>query len=454
MHISLFCRITFFLVLALANNSPAVGQILEKIHSFDGTDGATPESSLILSANGSFYGVTRLGGTHNLGTAFQITPEGAFTSLVSFNGTNGSNPRCKLLESSDGLLYGTTMFGGDSNEGTVFKLTTNGVLTTLASFGGINGKVPYAGLTEGTNGAFYGTTFGFGGTTPNVRGTIFRVTREGVLTTIKSFPFNDPNGRTFYAGLTLANDGNFYGADAFGGTPPNDKGTIYRVSHEGNFNVIFSFSGTNGRGPVGTLTLGSDNQFYGSTAQGGTNNYGTLFRITTNGQLTTLHHFSSAPLGIGHTPEADLLRDDNGDLYGVTHYPDTAGGWGSVFKLTTDGVMEQLALFDSPSGPLWRAGVIKGSDGHLYGQSPRGGTFSNGFVYRIITPILLSLFQAGNELVLSWPTNAVGYKLESTLDLNSSIDWIVSTNLPVVLGAEYVVTNSIQGVAQFYRLKQ
>ena len=106
----------------------------------------------------------------------------------------------------DGNFYGTTYEGGSSGYGTVFKVTTNGVLTSLVSFNNnlTNGAYPVAGLVLGPDGSFYGTTSkGYG------NGSVFKVTTNGTLTTLNFFNYAD--GSSLDAGLTLGNDGNFYG---------------------------------------------------------------------------------------------------------------------------------------------------------------------------------------------------------------------------------------------------
>lgn len=453
MQTHFFVKIFGFFVLTCGGYSVAVGQTVEVIHSFDGTNGAYPESSLVLSSNGNFYGVTEMGGASNLGSIFEINPDGDFRSLISFNGTNGSTPRGSLLESTDGFLYGTTSSGGASGKGTVFKMTTNGSLTTLYSFDGVSGSVPRAGLAEGTNGEFYGTTFGPIGAKQS--GSLFRITRQGILTTLKAFQTTEADGKAFYSGLTLGPDGNFYGVDEqVGGFPPNNNGTIYRVTHEGDFNVVFRFDGTNGRSPVARLVLGNDGKFYGSTSAGGTNHYGTLFQFTTDGQLTTLFTLADGSnTGIGETPDTELLREDNGDIYGLTHYPVAiGGGWGSIFKLENNGTISCLYSFDTSSGPKRRAGLIRGSDGNFYAQSPSGGAFGKGYIYRLLMSPKLKWEKTMEGLVFSWPTNFAGFTLQWKPALISTNAWIDSAESPTVYGSEFVVTNAVAGEARFYRL--
>ena len=156
---------------------------------------------------------------------FQLTPAGVLTVLYNFDGNaNGGNPAGALTQGRDGSFYGTTQQGGAYSGGTVYSITSTGTFTTLASFtGDAGGSFPYTGLTQGNDGNFYGTTL-FGGT--NGAGTIFRVTRAGVLKSLYSFS-NGLDGGTPLAGLALGNDGNFYGATYTGGA--NNLGAIFRL---------------------------------------------------------------------------------------------------------------------------------------------------------------------------------------------------------------------------------
>jgi len=161
------------------------------------------------------------------GTVFKMTATGVLTTLVNFtdNGTKnkGAMPETALVQGSDGNFYGTTLAGGTNGYGTVFKMTPAGALTTLVNFAYDQGGFwPEAGLVQGIDGNFYGTTYG-GGT--NYRGTSFKMTPAGVLTTLVNF--NELNGTFPEAGLCKGDDGNLYGTTSDGGA--SDFGTVYRI---------------------------------------------------------------------------------------------------------------------------------------------------------------------------------------------------------------------------------
>ncbi|MCW5552787.1 MAG: immunoglobulin domain-containing protein [Verrucomicrobiae bacterium] len=379
-----------FLILATASLVGA--QTLQTLCSFNSTNGSTPRAELTLGNDGNFYGTTPGGFGSDKGTVFKVTTNGALTTLVSFSNSNGASPRAALTLGNDGHFYGTAYWGGFTNStftygmGTVFKVTTNGTLTTLASFSSTNGANPEAGMTLGNDGNFYGTTYGGGITNPASpygMGTVFKMTTSGTLT--KLVAFNSANGAYPYAALTLGPDGIFYGTTKYGGitnsTYPDGMGTVFKVTTNGLVTTLVSFTGTNGANPYAALTLGNDGHFYGTTVYGGITNstwrtgMGTVFKVTTNGSVTTLVWLTGIN---GAYPEGGLTMGNDGNFYGTTARGGITNstepyGWGTVFQVMTNGTLTTLVTFGFTNGSLPRAALTLGNDGDFYGTTAAGG---------------------------------------------------------------------------------
>ncbi len=312
---------------------------VSNLYTFSGAytgDGEYPVAGLVLGRDGNFYGTTEYGGTNNpsaYGTVFRISPSGSYSNLYWFgNIPDGNYPEAGLVQGRDGNFYGTTYNGGTGDLGTVFQITTNGNVTILHSFTNcpVDGAEPQAGLVQGSDGNFYGTTYA-GGT--NCDGTVFRITTNGNVTILHSFAFI-PDGAEPEAGLVQGSDGNLYGTTYYGGTNSDYAGTVFRISPSGSgYSVLHSFGSTgDGAMPVAGLVQGSDGNFYGTTEYGGTNNDGTLFRISPSGSYSLLYSFRGIPDGIG--PLAVLVQGSDGNFYGTTANGGTNNSEGTVFKLT------------------------------------------------------------------------------------------------------------------------
>jgi uncharacterized repeat protein (TIGR03803 family) len=377
--------------------------VLTTLYSFTGaTDGSTPNAGVIQGKDGNFYGTTAYGGAYDVdrggdGTIFKMTTAGALTTLASFNDTNGYDPEAVLVQAVDGILYGTTTSGGADGLGTLFKITTNGVFTPLITFHGANGAQPRAGLVQGTDSYLYGTTLANGPVNLVLgNGTVLKATTNGALSTLYIFGDNNPNGAQPAARLAAGADGAFYSTTIFGGTNHGSFGTVFKLATNGTYTVLASFSGTNGAYPQAGLVAGSNGNFYGTTSYGGTNDTtnggdGTVFRITTNGLLSVLASLGSTN---GANPLAELAWGPDGNLYGTTQNGGTNnvanGGNGTVFRITTNGVLARLVSFNRTNGANPAAGLTLGPDGSFYGTAAYGGTNDmasggDGTVFRVTT---------------------------------------------------------------------
>jgi uncharacterized repeat protein (TIGR03803 family) len=354
-------------------------QNLTTLINFDGSDGFDTElMSLVQGTDGNFYGTTSYGGTNNLGTVFKITPEGRLTTLHSFDMTDGATPYAGLVQAHNGNFYGTTAYGGSNNDGVVFKITAEGTLTTLYSFCSIpncnDGARPQGTLVEATNGDFYGTTASSGG---NQRGTIYKITQAGKFTTVYNFCSlpNCADGGFPAGGLVQATDGDFYGTTGNGGS--SDAGTVFRMTPGGRLTTLHNFDGTHGSEPYSTLVQATDGNFYGTTLTGGGINYGTAFKITPGGNFTMLHSFCFR-LGCpdGYFPFAGLVQANDGNFYGTTYgggRSTTCSECGTLFKITPEGKLTTVHSFDQTDGVHPSGGLLQATDGILYGTTPFGG---------------------------------------------------------------------------------
>jgi uncharacterized repeat protein (TIGR03803 family) len=418
-----------------------------------------------------------------LGSPARASNQGyTYEQLFVFSGdTNGYGPEGALVQAADGNFYGTCAEGGQPTSncptcgyGTVFKMTPSGYLTTIAWFGYTNGAYPYGAMIEATDGNFYGTA-----------GWLFRLTPGGDLTgaaggELAGDPIQGTNSYIYSAdayygyvrwssldgsgagsvyapgtlssGLIQASDGNFYGLTSSGGTA--GFGTAYKLTPGGVLTTLVSFGGTNiGRWPYGKMLQASDGNLYGICASPDQ-----VFKLTLSGTLTTFAVFGTNG-DRGTDPNGGLIEANDGNFYGTTYSGGgvAGAGGGTVFKITPQARLSTLFAFTTVgaypgSSPL--AGLVQGSDGNLYGTCAYGGAYGGGNIFRIIMPgPQLNIGHTANQLVLSWRTNYVGFTLQSSHGL-SPPNWADCTNSPTVSGGQFWTTNPISSGAQFFRLRK
>jgi uncharacterized repeat protein (TIGR03803 family) len=452
-------------------------QSIEPIHSFINSGFTSPRNpcgDLILGGDGNFYGTTHFGGNGGFGSVFKVTTTGVLSVLASFDGAHtGGDPKGAVTLGPDGNLYGTTYFSGPNGVGTVFRVAANGVLTTLYSFSrttsngssytNSDGAYPESGLALGPDGYFYGTT-SMGGA--NGRGSVFKITTNGALAPLFSFSAlvasaigsTNATGASPYGGLTWGPDGNLYGTTMLGGSKAD--GTVFRITTNGAFTTIVNFVGTNGVGPKTTMTLGPDGNLYGTTVNGGIyGDEGTVFKLTTNGVLTTLVSFNNS----GAAPEAGVAFGPDGNLYGTTSSGNSRDGsdqWGTVIRVTTNGILTTLAKFTNTNGFRPEGGVTFGPDGNLYGTTFQGGSDdpnAAGVVYRLNLglnkPPSISISTGGAVLIHLATTSGSTNLLWATTDLSLSMGkWqVLATNVATNGFSQFTDTNASEHQVRFYR---
>ena len=347
-------------------------------HNFTGQDGGNPFIGMIQINDGTFYGATG-GGGFGCGTLYKIAQNGILTTLHSFsaNGIDGCGPATGLVQATDGYFYGTTSGGGTGgNNGTIYRIDQSGNFLSLLSFDGTNGRQP-SRLIQASDGMLYGTTSSSGAANP---GTVFRLDAAANLTTLHFFSVSEGSQMREY-GLVQANDGDFYGTAAHGGSPACPQaptfqsgcGTVFKIDVLGNLSVLHSFTGTDGNNPYSGLIQASDGKFYGTTLAGGSFDMGTIFRIGEAGNFESLHEFDGND---GREP-VRILQASDGNLYGTTKL---APGFGSIFKMDPQGNIFNIHTFNFSDGylPFW---VIQANDGRLFGTTSRGGSSDLGVIF-------------------------------------------------------------------------
>jgi len=377
------------------------GQSFATLHSFGAlssvndtnSDGAYPEAGVILSGN-TLYGTTLEGGSSGYGTVFALSTNGAsFTNLHSFvYHTDGGYPESGVV-SSGNTLYGTAYEGGTSGYGTVYAVGAHGAgFTNLHSFTSTGGGYPFGGVILSGN-TLYGTTWE-GGTSGY--GTVFAVNTNGAcFTNLHSFTYRSDGGYP-YAGLILSGN-TLYGTTWEGGT--SGYGTVFAVNTDGTgFATLHSFSATSGGSSSGeefSEGTNSDGAYpYAKLALAGNTLYGTAFYGGTSGYGTI---FAVNTNGTGFTTlqSFDLTNDggypegglalSGNTLYGTAEEGGSSG-YGTIFAINTDGTgFTVYYTFTYSTDGGYPNGDLVFSGNTLYGTAWSGGSSTYGTVYALST---------------------------------------------------------------------
>lgn len=378
-----------------------------------GTDGATPAANLVSDSIGNLYGTTAAGGSNKscfgeigCGTVFEVSPPqnvgGRWKESVLYRfagGSDGAAPDSGLVLDGAGNLYGTTPYGGDlSNQlcvantgdtgcGIVFEVSPQQgggwVETVLYTFEGVtDGAYPEGDLAFDASGNLFGTTSAGGGG-PECGsqligcGTVFELSPNGSggWTETTVYQFQGQDGAIPLAGLIPDSLGNFYGTTFAGGTlgdgnvfelsPPQQQGESWTESS------LYSFTAIAGNPRAGVI-FDPQGNLYGTTSTGN----GTVFELSQDGSTwngTTIYSFKG---GRFETLTGGLVRDNSGNLYG----PASGPFCGAIYRLQeVNGQWKQAELVfpEKTEGPCGPTGALTfGKWGALYGTSTEGGTCS------------------------------------------------------------------------------
>ncbi len=375
-----FGSLTVCAFLLLGTSAAMASPTLTTLVNFDGADnGANPDyGSLLVDGSGNLYGTTSGGGSIGYGTVFKVAAgSNTLSTLVTFNATNGSSPYAGLIADGSGNLYGTTYTGGSSNDGTVFKIAAgSNTLGTLATFTSGKGTFSFAGVVADGAGNLYGTTYQGGSSND---GTVFKVAvGTNALTTLVTF--NGSNGEYPAGNLIADSSGNLYGTTSQGGS--TNFGTIFKIAAGTTTRTtLLTFNNTDGAYPQGNLIFDSSGNLYGTTYEGGPLGDGTVFKFTPGTNvISTVATFNDTD---GEYPLAGLIADAAGNLYGTT---DRGGPLedGTVFKIVAGSkTISTIALFDNTNGSLPFGGLTADSSGDLYGTTNEGGSGGDGTVFEL-----------------------------------------------------------------------
>jgi uncharacterized repeat protein (TIGR03803 family) len=381
--------------------APVGAQTTEVVlHNFGALPGgANPYAGVIRDSAGNLYGTTSNGGAAGAGVVYEVDTTGHQTVLYSFTGgADGANPYAGVIRDSAGNLYGTTYNGGAAGAGVVYEVDTTGHQTVLYSFtGSADGANPYAGVIRDSAGNLYGTTYGGGA---GGAGVVYKVDTTGHETVLHSFTGHTDGGSP-YAGVIRDSAGNLYGTTYGGGPSPAFAGVVYKVDTTGHETVLYSFTGGAGDGahPEAGVIRDSAGNLYGTAYKGGAAGAGVVYQVDTTGQETVLYSFKGGARD-GANPTAGVVRDSAGNLYGTTENSGVTGA-GVVYKVDTTGHETVLYSFTGGAdGKYPTAGVVRDSAGNLYGTTNNGGPTNAGIVYQVDT--------TGQETVLHSFTGADG----------------------------------------------
>ena len=391
-------------VILLVTVTRAAGQQETILHSFgnNGKDGTGPTATLVFDTAGNLYGTTTSGGANQLGTVFELSPKagGGWTENVlhtfPVSLKDGDTPAAPVIFDSSGNLYGTTSGGGAYDAGTVFELTHSARgwrETVLHDFNPNikDGSVPYAGLLFDAAGNLYGATSSGGA---YGQGTVFELSHKSPGVWKETLLHSFGNGTDGFGptGLIFDTAGNLYGTTWSGGA--YGAGTVFQMTPTAGGgwmeSVLYSFlnNGVDGYGPNAGVIFDAVGNLYGTTFYGGTDGIGTVFELSPAAGGWTEHLLYT--FINNHTdgvyPTSGVIFDQSGNLCGATEFGGSKGS-GNVFELTPTGggawAETILHAFVSSKDGVYPNGLVLDSSGNLYGTTTFGGAYGYGTVFKI-----------------------------------------------------------------------
>jgi uncharacterized repeat protein (TIGR03803 family) len=341
-------------------------------------DGCNPGAKVTFDAAGNIYGTADFCDPYGDGdgVVYKLAPDGTETVLHFFTGgADGAQPDGAVTLLRNGDMIGTTTSGGANDNGTLFKLTTKGKLKVLHAFTSDEGAEARGNLYRDKAGNFYGTAL-FGGTDGS--GTVFKYGSDGTFTVLHTFTGGVDGGFPEH-GVVADKAGNLYGVTAFGGD--SGQGTVFKIDTAGNFSTVYSFTGgADGGFLYGGMAIDKSGNLYGSTANGGASNAGTVFRLAPDGTLTTLYNFTGG--ADGASPEGDMLLVGK-RLYSTANTGgDPSCQCGVVYEITAKGKEKVLHTFTGDDGSGYSAGLML-KNGIFYSTVQYGAKLQNGAVYSL-----------------------------------------------------------------------
>ncbi len=372
------------------------GNTFTKRYDFSTIPGRSPKADVLKATNGLYYGTTEFGGTEDAGVLFSYNPaNGVYTVLQNFSTSTsgataiGNRPARGLVEltvSSSQRIYGTCQLGGTSNKGTIWEWNiTTSSFALRATFTGANGEEPFGGMVEGTTGVLFGTTSKGGA---NGTGSIYRFTPPSTLAlrvSMAAAPLPlllNATGRAPRAGMIKAQNGTLYGSCSGGGT--NGVGTVFEFATAGTTVTAVSLDATTlGSVPFGEFVQFTNNILYGTCSSGGANNIGSILRIDATTSPATITKVYDFQTGVsGNFCAGRLMKASNNLIYGTTNAGGVSNG-GVIYSFNPTGnVYTKVADLNTGGFAGSFGGLTEDGSGVLVGLALDGGTASSGALFR------------------------------------------------------------------------